>query len=343
MQLKIRIILMVMSASLLSGGTPIEFGISLTGGYDNNAMRFSTEEINEAANEIGIMGGAKTFDSFITKWGASATKEIIIGQKKEMKFKGFFSSSDYRNTPEKKYWSGGTDLTYKWGSYRSIKYSLRHLDKFYLRHYVNRDVALADLASCLFTDRNHALTVTHRLSKFSWINVGAGYLQRYYAKPFTEFDLDIVYLKAKLNYRLKNIGSVAVQINQGVASNISYSSQIRPSSFDRSYETMELYFPFKINKKLVIVNEIGVSLRTEFRAYDAEDSNDPLHSGRSHVDSKYDMWIKKKLTDEVSFTLSSRFRTRSTESEYEWVDDLKSFKQFQFWFNIEWDMIYDKY
>ena len=62
MQLKIKIILMVMSASLLSGGTPIEFGISLTGGYDNNAMRFSTDEINEAANEIGMMGGAVHID-----------------------------------------------------------------------------------------------------------------------------------------------------------------------------------------------------------------------------------------------------------------------------------------
>ena len=343
MQFKIKIMSLMLTMSLLLGGTPIEFGVSLTGGYDNNAMRFSMDEINEAAQEIEMMGGAKTFDSFVTKWGVSALKEMIIGQKKVIKLKGFLASSDYINTPEKKYWSGGTDLTYKWGPYRNIKYSLRHLDRFYLRHYVNRDIAVGDLASCVFTDRSHALTITQRLSKVSWLNLGAGYLQRYYSRPFTEFDLDIVYLKAKINYKLKNIGSVAVQINQGVANNISYSSQIRPSSFDRSYDTMELFFPLKMNKNLPIVSEIGVSLRAEFREYDAEDLSDPLHSGRSHVDSKYDMWVKKKLTDEISLTLSSRFRTRVTESEYEWVDDLKSFKQFQFWFNIEWDMIYDKY
>ena len=234
-------------------------------------------------------------------------------------------------------------MSYRWGSYRNIKYSIRHLDEFYLRHYIDRDVSVSDLAACVFTDRNQNITLTHRLSKLIWINISPGYLQRYYSRPFTEFDLDIVYLKGRINYKLKNIGSVALQINRGKANNISYSSQLRPSSFDRSYETVETFIPIKVNKNLPIISEVGVSLRTEYRVYDAEDVNDPLHSGRSHMDSKYDIWLKKKLTEDIGITLTSRYRSRTTDSSYNWVNDLKSFKQLQFWFNIEWDLIYDKY
>ena len=343
MQFLLKIIFLTFNVSLLAGGTPLEIEISIGAGYDDNAMRFSDNEISEAAQEIGMMGGAKTFDSFITKWGISALKELMINRKKSIKLRGFYSLSDYRDTPEKRYWSGGFDMSYRWGSYRNIKYSIRHLDEFYLRHYIDRDVSVSDLAACVFTDRNQNVTLTHRLSKLIWINISPGYLQRYYSRPFTEFDLDIVYLKGRINYKLKNIGSVALQINRGKANNISYSSQLRPSSFDRSYETVETFIPIKVNKNLPIISEVGVSLRTEYRVYEAEDVNDPLHSGRSHMDSKYDIWLKKKLTEDIGITLTSRYRSRTTDSSYSWVNDLKSFKQLQFWFNIEWDLIYDKY
>jgi hypothetical protein len=45
----------------------------------------------------------------------------------------------------------------------------------------------------------------------------------------------------------------------------------------------------------------------------------------------------------LNITLSGRYRTRETESAFNWVTDLKSFNQLQFWCKIEWDMIYDRY
>ena len=83
-------------------------------------MRFSENELSEAAKEIGMMGGAITFDSFITKWGISALKELMISRKKSIKLRGLYYLSDYRDTPEKRYWSGGFDLSYRWGSYRFV-------------------------------------------------------------------------------------------------------------------------------------------------------------------------------------------------------------------------------
>ncbi len=327
----------------MKSGTPLEYKISITSGYDNNVMRFSENEFKRAASDTVILGEAKTFDSYITKAKITAEKVFVISNSKLIKINGVYTLSDFRAIPEKKYWSGGIDAVYRWGSYKNIRYTLRHLDNFYLRHYVDRDISATSLAPCLFTDRDQTINLSHRLSKNSWFNISSGYLQRYYARPFTEFDLDIIYFKGKINYRLKNFGSFSIQVNRGYADNISFTPNLRPSSFDRSYHTTEWFLPLKINKKLNFIKEIGVSARLEIREYEAEDPEDPLHSGRSHLDSKYDLWIKKRINEDFIFTLSSRFRTRVTDSEYAWVDDLKSFKQLQFWFTIEWGFIYDKY
>ena len=77
--------------------------------------------------------------------------------------------------------------------------------------------------------------------------------------------------------------------------------------------------------------------------YEAEDPNDPLHTGRGHIDSKLEFWLKKRLFDTVSVTFSTRYRTRDTNSAYDWVQKLKSFKQIQMWFKIDWDLVYDNY
>lgn len=329
--------------SIMKSGTPLEYKISITSGYDNNVMRFSENEFKRAASDTVILGEAKTFDSYITKAKITAEKIFVISNSKLIKINGVYTLSDFRAIPEKKYWSGGIDAVYRWGSYKNIRYTLRHLDNFYLRHYVDRDISATSLAPCLFTDRDQTINLSHRLSKNSWFNISSGYLQRYYARPFTEFDLDIIYFKGKINYRLKNFGLFSIQVNRGYADNICFTPNLRPSSFDRSYHTTEWFLPLKINKKLNFIKEIGVSARLEIREYEAEDPEDPLHSGRSHLDSKYDLWIKKRINEDFNFTLSSRFRTRVTDSEYAWVDDLKSFKQLQFWFTIEWGFIYDKY
>ncbi len=99
----------------------------------------------------------------------------------------------------------------------------------------------------------------------------------------------------------------------------------------------------EINKNFYGSWRICVQLNVEYRQYDTENPDDPLHAGRSHIDSKFDMWVKKKLGDSIGLSISSRYRARSTNSDYEWVDNLKSFKQFQHWIKLEWDLIYDRY
>lgn len=337
------LLLLQFSESYLFGKTPIEYTVSFTGGYDSNVLRFSDEEFDRAKNVPDIMGTLNTFDSFVSKFSVSMKKSIIFNRKNSIGLSGFITYSDYYNSVDKKYWSSGFDIFYKWGSYRNIKYSLRHLDKFYLRHYIDRDISTDNLAACLFTDRNQIINITGKLSRSIWSSIGLGYLQRYYLRPFIEFNLNIPYWKARINYKIKNIGTIALQINSGRAINDSHLGTQRPSSFNRSYHTLEWYIPITISRKLPIIDQLGLSTRIENRLYDAEDSNDPLHAGRYHQDAKYDLWFKKNLKGDISLKFTSRYRQRKTDSKYIWVKDLKSFRQLQFWFNIEWDLIYDNY
>jgi len=147
----------------------------------------------------------------------------------------------------------------------------------------------------------------------------------------------------KLNHKLRKLGNISFQVNRGRATSQSHFLPDRPSSFNRSYETMEWYLPIKAQKRIPFLNEIGVSARVETRVYDAEDPDDPLHAGRNHIDSKYDLWLKKNITEHMKVTLSGRYRTRVTESSYNWVTDLKSFNLLQFWCKMELDLVYDRY
>ena len=329
--------------SLVNGSTPWDYTFNFGSGYDSNVFRFSENEIDNAIQKPEILGSSNHFDSFVTKIGLSLKKDLFIKNNKNLSFGSKVSFSNYADTPEKRYWSGTANIIYKWGSYKNLKYSLNHLDKFYLRHYVNRDIGSSALEACYFSDRDNSIILTHRLSRRSWGSMGIGLLQRYYTRPFTEFDLDIPYIKLRFNYKFKRIGTLALQVNQGRAISESHLGTERPSSFDRSYNTQELYLPFSIKNRIPFINSLGGSFRSEKRIYDAEDPNDVLHAGRSHSDQKLSMWFRKNIGEETSIKISVRLRSRKTDSKYEWVQNLKSFKQLQFWLNIERDFIYDKY
>ena len=328
---------------VVDASTPLNFSLSYHGGYDDNVMRFSSQEIENAASDVNYMGGAKKLDSYINRFQINTSKTLLTSGSKEIEFSSMVSVSDYIHNVNKDYWSGSFTLKYRWGAYRNIKYSLRHLNSYYLRHYIDRDVSLNELKPCNFSDNDQFLNFTNRLDRRYWYSVGAGFLQRYYDNPFSEFDLDIFYLRLKINKKIKKVGTIAFQMDRGTAKNISFQKTAVSSDFDRSYETIEWYVPVKFKSFTSLFDHVGFSFRQELRYYKAEAANDVLHSGRDHTDSKLSFWVDKELWDDLSITISARFRSRNTDSAYEWVRDLKSFNQTQLWCKIKWGFSYDKY
>ena len=306
-------------------------------------MRFSKQEILDASSNIKYLGGSKVFDSYINKIQFGFDKTLYAKNKKEFIFNSFIASSDYIHNPNKDYWSGSISAKYKWGPYRNLKYSLRHLNSYYLRHYIDRDLSMNDLKPCSFTDNDQYVSISDRINRRNWYIVGIGFLQRYYDNPFTEFDLDIYYARLRINKKIKKYGTISFQIDRSIADNVTYTKTGISSDFDRSYESIEWYMPIKINSPISIVENFGFSLRQELRYYNAEAANDVLHAGRDHVDNKFDIWVNKSLNEDIDIALSARFRSRKTDSSYSWVRDLKSFKQIQLWCKIKWGFSYDNY
>jgi len=93
----------------------------------------------------------------------------------------------------------------------------------------------------------------------------------------------------------------------------------------------------------LVKKDVGFSMRRNVRLYGAETIGDPLHSGRSHDEIKLDIWGEKELGDNLTINGTVRYRKRTTNSQFDWVSELKTFDQVQAWVTLEWDIIYDRY
>ena len=101
------ILVSVIILSWVFPGTPLEYALQFTTGYDSNVMRFSADEYLQAAMASEVMGGADTFDSFVYKLGLSGEKTLWNSRKKLFIVSGNIHWADYRHHPQRKYGSGG--------------------------------------------------------------------------------------------------------------------------------------------------------------------------------------------------------------------------------------------
>ncbi len=324
--------------------SPIKWTIGLTNGYDNNVLRLSEIEQKDAALDESILGGAETFDSHYARFSLSGLKNVQLSdRKKQIQFYGKVNISNYSQNKNRRHWSGNLKATYRWGSYRKLEYSLRHLDSYYIRHYVDRDISTDELASCNFTDREQRILASYPLQRRLWATGFVSYTQRYFDKPFTEFDLDIVSTTIRISKKFRGFGTISLEGTYGVAENITFGKTANASDLDRSYKHAEWYIPISYNQGFFGLDDIGLSLRRDVRLYKAESMGDPLHSGRSHTEVKVDVWGEKDLRKHFTIKGKIRYRKRTTDSRFDWVSNLKTFDQVQAWVTLEWDMIYDRY
>ena len=344
-------LIVIISFSILCGQSwtdylhsPIKWTVGLTNGYDNNVLKLSSVEKKDAALEGDILRGADTFDSHYARFSLSGLKKIqLADRKKQIQFYAKGNISNYTQNENRRYWSGNLKATYRWGSYRKLEYSIRQLDSYYIRHYIDRDVSTDELASCSFTDREQRILVSYPIKRRLWTSGFVSYTQRYFDKPFTEFDLDIVTTALKISKKFRGFGTIAIEGKYGIADNITFGKTAKASDLDRSYTHVEWFVPISYNQNFFGFDNVGFSMRRDIRIYGAETLADPLHSGRSHEEVKWDVWGEKNLSENLTLKGSLRYRIRTTNSQFEWVSELKTFDQVQAWVTLEWDMIYDRY
>ena len=244
----IRFLLFSVLASILSASTPLYLTFGLENGYDSNVLRLSEIEKGNATQFPSMLGGMDTFDSHITKGSFSGKKEYYVFGK-GLTFSGSVGLTNYTHSSPKNYESYRLRVSYKLGSYKKIEYVFNHLGQYYLRHYIDRDISSTLLAAAIFTDRDQKIGISHPLIKRTWVNIWAGYLQRYYNNPFTEFDLDIYYGRIKVNHSIRKFGTIGLQFEQGRALNTTFGETAVASDFDRSYSYYQFYIPMAKTKR----------------------------------------------------------------------------------------------
>ena len=72
--------------------SPVKWTVRLTNGYDNNVLRLSPIEKDNAALNQTILGGAKTFDSHYVRFSLSGHKKIQLADR-EKQIQLFFKSN----------------------------------------------------------------------------------------------------------------------------------------------------------------------------------------------------------------------------------------------------------
>ncbi len=344
-------VLLGLTTSLLAIGrvsqffqAPWFYTLAITQGYDSNVLRLSSWEQELSAQDEFLLGSMNTFDSYFIRSRMAVSKTVYFQDRsRRITTTIDISRSHYVHSPDRQHWRAAFKLSYRWGAYKRLTFYVSRLNRYYLRDYLDRDVSGARLAKCYFSDEDHRLTLSYPLKKGVWFTGTVGLLQRYYSKPFPEFDLNISYVGGRVNFRLPYRGGLGLESEIGGAKNIGLNSTARASHLDRGYRYWEIYVPLKFAVEWKGLEEIGTAYRGEFRYYRAETFDDPLHSGRNHLDTKFDIWARQRMGSHITVQLTLRWRQRTTFSTYSWVEDLKSFHQIQAWLQLNWEGVYDRY
>ena len=198
--------------------SPVKWTVGLTNGYDNNVLRLSPIEKDNAALNQTILGGAKTFDSHYVRFSLSGLKKIQLADR-EKQIQLFFKSniSNYIHYKHRQHWSGYVKASYHWGAYRRLEYMVSHLNDYYMRHYKDLDITVNQLFTCSFTDREQRLLMSHPIKLRRWVTGSIRFTQRYYDRSFTEFDSDIITTTLKVSKRFRDFGMISVEGIYGIA------------------------------------------------------------------------------------------------------------------------------
>lgn len=328
----------------LSRFFPIRADLELISGYDSNVLRLSSREMNDSALDPTLLGKQNTFDSAYLRFGIRGSSYYRLASRNNYFRTAIdLNQTAYLNSPDRCYWSGSVSLVYQWQKHFRIEGFASRLDKFYLRDYLDRDLSEDILVGCYFTDQETGVKGTFPFTDEFWVQGEIGFLQRYYNSTFSEFDLDIWSATIKSYLIPLNRHQVSLEFTYGQAKNITFGQSARSSDFDRSYSYLEWYIPVRRTFKRAWLSEIGAGYRQEDRFYQAESWDDPLHSGRNHRDRKVDFWLNRDLGKSMEISAQVRYRVRDTNSNFEWVHDLKSFNQLQVWMTLSRSIDYDRY
>jgi len=338
---------LIIVLSILISKTNLDVPVYIQGyislGYDSNPLRLSYDEIQYSEHSDLLLNDADGISSNTTSiYGKISYNPKLINNRKtrlSLSFKRniFFQHENKNNK------SINFNINQSIGGYKKIYFNYYLMPDFYLREYrdideiINNDFTYTDiydsLQSAYFSIEKiklgYEFPVDMLLSK---IKLEINQEKQYYDPIFTEFDLDIV--GASFSYSNSNF---SMFFNYSVADNSTYLDGLFSTNYmDRSYEQYQ--YKLTYDKQLENNISFGIIANIYNRLYSSNIYNDALHRTRTHIDSNVSLWYKffiSELKNKIQFT----YRMRSTDSIFDWVEDLKSFKRYYLTYTVYLDKI----
>tara|TARA_Y100000768_G_scaffold368802_1_gene333107 strand:- start:16 stop:996 length:981 start_codon:yes stop_codon:yes gene_type:complete len=288
----------------------IEYNSSYNFGYDNNILKYSDNE-----NII--------FSRYLKTHKSISTKFKILNR--ATRFSLSFKKNYYFDFSDKSNYSFALKLRQPLGKYRFLDFSYNYINDIYLREYVDVDQGILNYiyegTSCDFDFSKYSIGFERPLkTKKSKINLFYLYQTQFYNPFFTEFDLEINGYKMKYSKKNK-FNKYSISYTFSDARNITlYDNTISTDYMDRGYTEYNLFISseYYLNE-----NKVGFSVSSFSRKYTSDIVADQLHFNRKHKDEQISVWYTFKHKNKSKFLL--KYRKKSTDSEYSWVENLKTF------------------
>lgn len=339
--------LLLITAAVLMGQsladrlrTPLYFSTALSIGYDENLLKFSELEKQNAANSPEIMGDLETFDSSVLRPEIRLNYSPVFFQEHATNFIFGAAYSSYQQSSAKSYSSYVFKFEQHLANYSWLKIYYSLAPEYYLRSYRDRDKINADRMDCFFDSENLYMTYSFPVIKKSWMQVKLSRKRQYYNPAFTEFDTEIKAGELRIySSRVRGL-RLSVWYSVGKGDNVSYDSGYYTTGNDRSYDYYQTggsvyYYPGKW------LDKVALSIRGDRRDYLTDSAEDPLHAGRRHLDLQTSFWLDKSLTNDVTAQLRFVYSDKTTVSKYDWVEELKTYSRFQIWLKFSYDFYLD--
>ena len=286
-------------------------------GYDNNVLKYSDDE--------NIL-----FSRYISTQKTLSSKLKIL--ERSTRFNFILKKNYFLDNNKKSNYSFSIKLKQPLGNYRFLDFSYNFINDIYLREYVDVDQGIVnyiyDGTDCEFDFSKYSIGYERPLiKKKSKLNYYYLYQTQFYNKYFTEFDLELNGIKIKYSNTNK-YNKYNMSLTLFDAKNITRNDEtISTDYMDRGYQEFSyvLSYEHKLNNK-----KIGFSINENLRQYSSNIIADQLHYNRMHIDRQISIWYSFFHGNNNKSKFIIKHRSRNTNADYSWVEDLKTFDKLIF-------------
>ena len=348
------IILLIFNSSLTYSATlinrfkvPVYVSISTSIGYDENFLRLSPSDLIYANKFSSMISDSKSTNSMVNRNNIGLEYGPYLFKDHETRVKLNLSRNLYESLSEKSYNKYSLSISQHLGPYKWLKFNYSLMPDYYLRNYLDNDIReiiyfnnSEDIPPCIscktasFSQEEKSIEYTMSDSRINkvWYSMYYSIKAQYYNENFNEFNLEIKKFKVGVSSKYSKSKKLGFKISYSIANNITkLLDQFSTANNDRGYNSTIINLSFSDRVKKSIINNYGWSFILENRNFTSQMTLDHLHYGRRDSDIKTSFWIDKRLKKETSIKIGINFRKKFSNSNYEFVEEIKSFSKYDIW------------